>query len=236
MRRRSLGTTATVLSEAGAHRRSALRRWFRQNQRNFAWRRTRDAWHTLVAETLLRRTRAAQVEDRIAEVLAKYPTPHSLARAPLDQIRADLRSFGLVWRADNLAAMARVIADEHRGQVPTGIKSLLSLPGVGPYVAAATSAAVDGATVSLVDTNTVRVATRVRGTYRRGDIRRLSDVAAAIDDLLGGAASAKDWWAVLDLAALVCTSRQPRCHQCPIRAECVTGRQRAPTEAGSCFS
>jgi A/G-specific adenine glycosylase len=227
----------SVSSEAGTRRRRALRRWFKQNQRDFSWRRTRDSWHTLVAETLLRRTRAAQVEHRIAEVLAKYPTPGSLARAPLDQVRIDLRPFGLVWRADNLVAMARVIADDYRGRVPTDIKSLMSLPGVGPYVAAATSAAVVGTAVSLVDTNTVRVATRVRGTYRSGDIRRQSDVVAAIGDLLGGAASVKDWWAVLDLGALVCISREPRCRECPIRADCVTGRHIAnTTAAGSCCS
>jgi A/G-specific adenine glycosylase len=178
----------------------------------------------LVAETLLRRTRAAQVEHRIADVLAMYPTPASMARAPLDEVRTRLRPFGLVWRADNLAATARLITDEHDGGVPSDIDSLMSLPGVGPYVASATSAAIDGTEVSLIDTNTVRVATRVSGTYRRGDIRRQRDVAEAVADLLGGPAPAMDWWAVLDLAALICTLREPRCGECPINADCVTGR------------
>jgi len=226
-----------VTNEGGRRRREALRGWFERSQRSFTWRRTRDPWHTLVAETLLRRTRAAQVEHRIAEVLAKYPTPGSLAQAPLDQVRSDLRPFGLVWRADNLAATAQVIAADHRGHVPTDIESLMSLPGVGPYVAAATSASVDGTAVSLVDTNTVRVATRVRGTYRSGDIRRQPDVAVAIADLLGGDAPAKDWWAVLDLGALICTPRSPRCGECPIRAECVTGQEVAgPKALTSCSS
>lgn len=224
-------------NDAGARRRKALRRWFSEGQRTFSWRRTRDPWHTLVAETLLRRTRAGQVENRIAEVLAKYPTPPSMARASLDQVRSDLRSFGLQWRADNLAATARIVTDEHRGLVPTDIDSLMSLPGVGPYVASATSAVVEGTTVSLVDTNTVRVATRVTGIARSGDIRRRRDVTTAITNLLGGPAPAKDWWAVLDLGALVCTPLEPRCDECPIVTDCVTGRHAALTkEARACSS
>lgn len=226
-----------MASDAGGRRREALRRWFADRQRAFSWRRTRDPWHTLVAETLLRRTRAGQVENRIAEVLARYPTPGSMAVTSLDEVRSDLRSFGLQWRADNLAATARIITDEHDGLVPTDIDSLLSLPGVGPYVASATSAAVEGTAVSLVDTNTVRVATRVKGIARSGDIRRHRDVSAAITELLGGAAPAKDWWAVLDLGALVCTPVEPRCEHCPIVPECVTGRHRVYVEkARACSS
>jgi A/G-specific adenine glycosylase len=225
-----------VSTDAGNRRRSALRRWFTDSQRTFSWRRTRDPWQTLVAESLLRRTRAAQVEHRIGEVLARYPTPESMAQASLDQVRTDLRSFGLQWRADNLAATARIVTNEHRGRVPTDTESLMSLPGVGPYVASATSATVHGTAVSLVDTNTVRVATRVNGTYRTGDIRRRRDVAAAIADRLGGAARARDWWAVLDLGALVCTPLEPRCGECPIKSECVTGQHAVGTKMASACS
>lgn len=225
------------MPEAGVRRRRALRRWFAKGQRSFSWRQSRDPWHTLVAESLLRRTRADQVDHRIGEVLAKYPTPEAMARVATDAVRADLRSFGLQWRADNLAATARIITGDHGGRVPTDVDSLLALPGVGPYVAAATSAAVEGTSVFLVDTNTVRVATRVMGIYRRGDIRRQREVIAAVASLLHGPAPATDWWAVLDLGALICVPLEPRCTQCPIRADCVTGEKSATTrDAQACSS
>ena len=185
--------------------------------------RSRDPWHTLVAETLLRRTRAAQVQNRIADVLVKYPTPSTMAATPPEEIRSDLYQFGLRWRAESLAESSRVIEHELAGHVPTDIDGLLALPGVGPYVAAATSATVTDAEVRLVDTNTVRVATRVAGMFQAGDIRRRAKVVGAIDALLGGAASARDWWAVLDLAASVCLPRAPLCAQCPLRTHCATG-------------
>jgi A/G-specific adenine glycosylase len=176
------------------------------------------------------------VEHRIGEVLAKYPTPQAMAHASQEAVRADLLSFGLTWRADNLAASARVITREHDGQVPTDTDALLALPGVGPYVASATVAAVEGTSVLLIDTNTVRVATRVSGIHRRGDIRRQRDVIGAVESLLGGAALARDWWAVLDLGALLCTPLNPRCNGCPIQADCLTGQQVSPARDGQACS
>ena len=156
-------------------------------------------------------------------MLAKYPTPSAMAGAPLEQVRGDLRSFGLQWRADTLAASSRVIHQRLGGRVPSDAETLMTLPGVGPYVAAATAASVSKAEVTLVDTNTVRVAGRVGGVFRAGDIRRRADVVAAIEGLLGGAAPAQDWWAVLDLAASICVPAEPRCPQCPISSDCVMG-------------
>lgn len=224
------GSVAARTSEAGQRRRRALRRWFASSQRDFSWRRTRDPWQTFVAETLLRRTQAKQVEHRIGEVLTKYPTPQAMADASKEAVRADLRSFGLRWRADNLAASARVITREHDGHVPTDTDALLALPGVGPYVASATVAAVEGTSVMLIDTNTVRVATRVDGIHRKGDIRRQPDVIDAVERLLGGPAPARDWWAVLDLGALLCTPLEPRCNECAIQADCLTGQQLSPAK------
>jgi A/G-specific adenine glycosylase len=176
-----------------------------------------------VAETLLRRTRAAQVERRIGEVLERYPTPRAMACTPVEQVRKDLRSFGLQWRADNLAASSQVIVHQLEGRVPTDLEGLMALPGVGPYVAASTSATVNESEVTLIDTNTVRVAARVAGVYQPGDIRRRPEVVAAVESLLGGNAPASDWWAVLDLAATVCRPGEAHCALCPIRLDCATG-------------
>lgn len=208
----------------GVDRRLRIRRWFRTRRRGFPWRDDRDAWTTLLAEMLLRRTRAAQVAAELPSLTRKYPTPLAMANAPLDQVRADLRSLGLVWRADNVAAAASKIVKHHGGLVPGNMAALLDLPGVGPYVAAATMAGTTRSRVTLIDTNTVRVARRVAGLPRGRDPRRGRETRDAVDELLGGPAVARDWWAVLDLAHSTCLVRSPRCWECPIASRCATGR------------
>jgi A/G-specific adenine glycosylase len=131
-----------------------------------------------------------------------------------------LRPFGLRWRAQRLHELATTLVARHGGRVPREIEALLQLPGVGPYVASATLATLTGRAVLLTDTNTVRVAKRVAGLTVEGDTRRRKDVQTAITSLLNGPSRASDWLAVLDLAATVCTVRNPRCSSCPINRFC----------------
>jgi A/G-specific adenine glycosylase len=176
-----------------------------------------------VAEMLLRRTRAEQVAERLPRVLSVYPNPGAMAAASLSDVRASLRSLGLVWRADTLKGAAEIIHREHGGRVPLEESRLLSLPGVGPYVAYSLLARFTNTRVVLTDTNTVRVGARVHGLSLRGDVRRRIPTQEALRGLLGGTATAADWWAVLDLAASTCTPRHPRCSTCPIADHCLTG-------------
>lgn len=172
---------------------------------------------------LLRRTRAEQVAQNLPRILASYPTPGVMAVAPLSEVRASLRSLGLVWRADTLKEAAEVIHRDHGGRVPLNESALRSLPGVGPYVAYSLLARFTKTRVVLTDTNTVRVAARVNGLSVRGDVRRRTRTQEALRGLLGGTATAAAWWAVLDLAASTCTPRNPRCSTCPIVDHCLTG-------------
>jgi A/G-specific adenine glycosylase len=172
---------------------------------------------------LLRRTRADQVARNLAAVLERYPGPTEMAAASLTEVEQALRPFGLYWRARTLHAAATKLSAEHASTIPSSADELMALPGVGPYVAAATLSALSHEDVILVDTNTVRVAARVADCYRPGDIRRKREVQQAIRALFGGPAPAATWWAVLDLAATICLPREPVCSSCPIRDLCVTG-------------
>lgn len=215
--------TDTNGNPAGKERRRRLRRWFRSRARDFSWRRDPQPWPVLVAEMLLRRTRAAQVEQHLPRILARFPDAAALAAAPLEEVEAELHSLGLRWRARDLSVASNQIVERHGGQVPLQVDDLLELQGVGPYVASAVAATLTRRRVVLTDTNTVRVARRVAGINRSGDIRRSRDVQDAIAGLLGGPATARDWWALLDLAAAVCTPAAPRCIQCPFRGLCHHG-------------
>jgi A/G-specific adenine glycosylase len=142
---------------AGKERRRRLRAWSRRNGRRFPWRREQSAWPTLVAEMLLRRTRADQVAAHLPRILLKYPTPATMAETSADDVIETLKPLGLVWRARSLHNCAQMIAEDHQGKVPLEGRELMKLPGVGPYVASSVLAAC-GQAVVLTDTNTVRVA------------------------------------------------------------------------------
>jgi A/G-specific adenine glycosylase len=205
---------------SGRCRKKYLRAWYRSRKRIFPWRMYESPWHVLLAEMLLLRTRADIVARRIDEIIGRFPTPQAMANEDAWVIENSLAPFGLRWRARRLHELAQRIVTEHGGAVPLHMDALLDLPGVGPYVASATLAALTGRPVLLTDANTVRVAKRVAGITAQGDLRRRNDVQSAVASLLGGRATAADWLAVIDLAASVCAPRKPKCHECPIHRLC----------------
>lgn len=203
-----------------ATRLRALETWAQVNMRDFPWRRSADPWEVLVAEVLLRRTRASQVASIHQTVIQALPSPAVTARKSVAAIRRLVASAGLLSRAEQISELAKAIVDRHGGLTPTTVDALLQLPGVGPYVAGAVAASV-GSSVVLIDANTVRVATRVAGLDPGpGDVRRRKDVVQAVQDLFGGPVDRDTWWATLDLAALVCTARTPSCDLCPLESGC----------------
>jgi A/G-specific adenine glycosylase len=219
--------------QAGSLRRERLEAWFATKPRRFPWRDGLTPWGIFLAEMLLRRTRADQVARNLPAVLERYPGPGEMAADPVSEVEKALRPFGLNWRARTLHAAATQLVARHSSSLPSSVNEMMTLPGVGPYVAAATLAALTDEDVILVDTNTVRVAARVAGCYRPGDIRRTREVQQAIRDLLEGPAPAASWWGVLDLAATICLPGRPSCLSCPIRNFCVTGSAAMSSSAQS---
>jgi A/G-specific adenine glycosylase len=213
-------------SAAGDLRRETLLRWFAQKSRAFPWREYTSAWHVLLAEMLLVRTRADIVGKHIADLIERFPTPESMATTELAVVEEALRPLGLRWRARRLHELSRVVAHRYRGIVPRDLDGLLGLPGVGPYVASATLSKLTGQRVRLTDTNTVRVAKRVAGIALDGDIRRRRQVQDAIAALMNGPAGSIEWLAVLDLGATICVPRDPRCQVCPMLHLCTFGMER----------
>lgn len=180
---------------------SRLVDWFRRDGADLPWRRTRDRYLVLVAETQLQATPVARVLPYYPRFVERWPTPAALAAAELGEVLALWHGLGYPRRARNLRAAAAAVAE--RGWPAP--ERLTDLPGVGPYTAAAIRCFADGDDVLPLDTNAARV------------------VARRFPDGWPGAPGAA--WeagqAVMDLGRLWCTARAPRCDDgCPIRQGC----------------
>ena len=194
--------------------------WFADNRREFPWRRSGlSPWQVLMIEMCLHRTRAEQVAQIADEVLYLGRTPDSFLEN-LKTLEPSLASLGLRWRIDNLVSAATFIRDRLAGQVPDNWQELVAIPGVGDYIASAVLCFAFGRPSVLMDTNTMRIARRVTLEAER-PIWRLR---FSLHQLAGPKGTDAEWnQALLDLGALRCTARAPKCGDCPVLDHCATG-------------
>ncbi len=200
--------------------REDLLRWHPGRRRTFAWRSSTDPWHVLMAEMCLHRTRAEQVAPVFEALVRVAPAPADMVLHEAE-VRQTLASLGLTWRVDRMIQTAGVLVKEHHGTVPTTRQELLALPGVGDYVANAVLCFGFARPAVLMDTNTERIVSRVKGRdrTRRWQLRLdLYDLAGPT----GGDALFN--YALLDLGAAVCTASKPDCSQCPVAKHCLSAK------------
>ena len=134
------------------------------------------------------------------------------------------------WRTDLLLEMASILQRKYGGVVPTSKAELLSLPGVGEYIAGATLCFSKGEPEILLDTNIVRVLGRVYGLPISEASRRSSEFRVKAQRLLVRGRARETYFALIDLAAAICLPRIPRCEVCPIAAACAFGRRQHKSE------
>jgi A/G-specific adenine glycosylase len=209
--------------------------WFSGNGRDLPWRRPGfSAWGTLVSEFMLQQTPVARVVPRLEAWLDRWPTPAHLAAVPVGEAVRAWDRLGYPRRAMYLHACAVAITERHGGQVPDSVEDLLALPGVGDYTARAVAAFAYGHRHPVVDTNVRRVLARaVAGQGEAGPPSTKRDLAAMEGILPQSLEDARATNAgVMELGALVCTSRSPRCDACPIAALCAWRTTGYPAYAG----
>lgn len=216
--------------ERAVYFRSRLSKWGRQNRRRFPWRETSNPFHILLAEMMLRRTNAAQVVSIYVNITKRYPTPKRLATAPRREVLAQLEPLGLAWRAENIRTVAELLVKRFAERVPRSVELLKGFPGVGDYVANAVTCFAFQHPMSLVDTNTVRVAGRYFGFRTNAESRRRKPVRQAIRAVTGRRNTRDFNYAFLDFAALVCKPANPDCFHCPLQTRCAFGQNRLKEE------
>lgn len=222
---RSSTPRARTPAHAQAFRRKLLA-WWSRAARDLPWRRTRDPYRVLVSEFMLQQTQVSRVEEYYPRFLKRFPDLEALARARPQAVREAWDGLGYYARASNLHALARVVSEDLDGAVPDNPEELEKLPGIGPYTAGAVASFAYEKPVPAVDTNVSRVLRRVfwgSNHARRTTYRALWDLASALVPENG-----KQAWrfnqAVMELGALICVARKPKCPECPVRPNCKTGK------------
>ncbi|GAA0238468.1 A/G-specific adenine glycosylase [Saccharothrix mutabilis subsp. mutabilis] len=195
--------------------------WFADSARDLPWRRSDcTAWGVLVSEIMLQQTPVARVEPIWHEWLARWPKPSAMAEATQGEVLRAWGKLGYPRRALRLHAAAQAIATEHNDVVPDDVDTLLALPGIGAYTARAVAAFAYGQRVPVVDTNVRRaVARAVHGAGDAGPpstTKDLRDVEVLLPEDDAAVFSA----ALMELGAVVCTARSPRCADCPVFETC----------------
>ena len=197
--------------------------WFAEHRRDLPWRAAdRTAWGVLVSEIMLQQTPAGRVAPVWELWMATWPTPAALAAAGTGDVLRAWGRLGYPRRALRLQECARVVTERHGGAVPRDEAELLALPGVGSYTAAAVVAFAHGGRSVVLDTNVRRVLARTTdGHALPAPAQTVAEVrrAAALVPVDPGQASA---WAAasMELGAVVCTARAPRCGGCPVADLC----------------
>jgi A/G-specific adenine glycosylase len=206
--------------------------WYDRHRRTLPWRAPPGArtppYLVWLSEIMLQQTTVATVGDYFHRFVKRWPTVEVLAAAPLDEVLSAWAGLGYYARARNLHACANAIVREYGGHFPEDEASLLALPGIGRYTAAAIRAIAFDLPASAVDGNVERVVSRLCAIETPLPDGRIA-IAARAAGLVPQARAGDYAQAMMDLGATVCTPRNPGCVICPLLEGCL-GRARGIAE------
>lgn len=215
--------------------RNRLLRWYDREKRELPWRTSRDPYHVLVSELMLQQTRVDVVLPYFDRWTVRWPTLGALADATEDDVLAAWSGLGYYRRARSLLAIAKSVVSDHGGTLPHDPATLRTLPGIGSYTAAAIASIAFDVPVAVVDGNVERVLIRLLADARDPSAARRRGVEEAARRLVTGFTDddpaamippeglrPADWnQAMMELGALVCVPREPRCGECPWGRSCL---------------
>lgn len=214
---------------------SAVLRWYASEARDLPWRRPGTTpWQIMISEFMLQQTPVARVLEPWQRWVDRWPVPEALAAEPSGEAVRAWGRLGYPRRALRLHRAAVAIDQDHDGEVPADLAALRALPGVGDYTAAAVASFGFGQRHLVLDTNVRRVITRIgAGVQYPATSLSAAERALAETFLPRQAPRAARWAAAsMELGAVVCIARSPRCDVCPVRSRCAWRAAGYPAFAG----
>jgi A/G-specific adenine glycosylase len=195
--------------------------WYAQNKRDLPWRNTRNPYKIWLSEIILQQTRVDQGLDYYLKFEQNYPTIDSLAIDSINNVLKLWQGLGYYSRARNLHQTAQVIKNEHNSTFPIKFTELLKLKGVGQYTAAAIASIAFDEKVAVLDGNVYRVLSRYFGIYTPIDAKHAKKEFFELANSIVPKSNSGDYnQAVMELGAIICTPRNPKCDDCPIAKNC----------------
>jgi A/G-specific adenine glycosylase len=198
-----------------------LLRWYSKNGRDLPWRQTRDPYAVLVSEFMLQQTQVVTVLPYYKDWLWRFPTFAALAHASENDVLHAWQGLGYYARARNLHATAKLIMNRYGGQLPRSIAKIWELPGIGKYTAHAIATFAFDQAVPIVEANVSRALSRVFDLRKPIDSTNARKVLwTYATSLVPTRSAARYNSALLDLGALICLPRNPKCGICPVKNLC----------------
>lgn len=201
--------------------RQRLLAWFDVHARSMPWRSDPQPYKVWVSEIMLQQTQVATVMPYFHRWMEAFPDIQSLAAADIDELMRHWEGLGYYRRVKSMHAAAQQIVDQHGGQFPADYDSVLALPGVGRYTAGAVLSISGDARLPVLEGNTQRVYSRWIGLRQTPTDKQANKLLWHFaETMLPQAESGRFNQAAMELGALVCTPRQPKCETCPVRSAC----------------
>ncbi len=200
----------------------ALLAWYENEKRDLPWRKTSDPYRIWISEVMLQQTQVETVKGYYERFLKTYPTVDTLALGDDDTLMKLWEGLGYYSRARNLKRAAYLLHTEYGGIMPTELGEIRKLPGIGPYTAGAVLSIAYGKAVPAVDGNVIRVYSRLFSVLEPVDTKEAKETINQIADALvhnGDPGSYNQ--ALMELGAMVCTPRNPKCDTCPVSHCCM---------------
>ncbi len=193
--------------------------YYSRRGRSYSWRRNRTPFRVYLSEVLLQRTRADQVEPVFERLVHNYPSVH-LLYANLNDAMPAMRSLGRPCRFRYLGAGLEYLITEHDGEIPAERQHLLAVPGIGSYICGAIRVFGFGIPDVIIDTNVVRVFSRLYGLRADPETRRRKWFLELATQHVSSDHCVEYSYGLLDFAAQVCRSGRPACDICGLKSLC----------------
>ena len=203
--------------------------WQRRAGRHaLPWQGTTDPYRIWLSEIMLQQTQVGTVTPYYLRFVASFPDVAALARASQDAVLTHWAGLGYYSRARNLHRAAQMVCSEFGGRFPSSREQLTRLPGVGRSTAAAIAVFAFGQREAILDGNVKRVLARARAIEGYPGVRAIElKLWELAESLLPDAGIEAYTQGLMDLGATVCTTRAPKCPQCPLRSDCLALTQAA---------
>jgi A/G-specific adenine glycosylase len=202
----------------------SLTAWYQKAARDLPWRHTQDPYKIWISEVMLQQTTVNAVIPYYHRWIKRFADIESVARADLQEILKVWQGLGYYQRAKNIHRTAKILLSQYDGQIPNQADILKTLPGFGPYTRGAVLSIAFDQRYPIIDANVRRVVMRQLGLHGLPGAQHNNRIHDFLQEVMPQKGNHIFNQALMELGALICRSRNPQCHMCPVQSSCAAYR------------